>query len=60
MQPVRNLLLGLHSKVLLKNLGIEHLNISIPMALTGPQGHTMNFNRDYFSQLTKTQVIFHL
>ena len=42
--------------MLLKKFGIEDLNITIPMALTGPQGHTMNFNIEYFSQLTKKQV----
>ena len=42
--------------MLLKNLGIEDLNITIPMALTGPQGRTRNFNIEYFSQLTKKQV----
>ena len=51
---------GLHSKVLLKNFGIENLNITIPMALTGPKGHTMNFNAEYFSQLTKKQVTLDL
>lgn len=52
--------LGLHSQVLLRNLGIENLNITIPMALTGPQGHSMNFNAKYFSQLTKKQVTLNL
>ena len=51
---------GHHSKVLLKNFGIENLNITIPMALTGPKGHTMNFNAEYFSQLTKKQVTINI
>ena len=51
---------GLHSKVLLKKFGIDNLNVTIPTALTGPQGHTKNFNIEYFSQLTKKQVTFDL
>jgi len=41
----------------LKNeLGFRNSTVKFPHTVLGQDGHTKEFNRDYFSQLTKNQV----
>ena len=45
------------SKLLLNQLGMRDVNVAFPKSNEGVGGHTMNFNLEYYKQLTKGQVM---
>lgn len=47
---------GQEAGLLLERLGMKNLNVSYPHALKGQEGHSSEWERQYFGQLTKAQV----